>query len=63
MPDGKQMQYVHMGYMSKYERYIIMQVDRGKIIGRQTVSELPGQQPASNPFPANEGPPPPRIVP
>lgn len=63
VPDGKQTQYVHMGYMPKYERYIILQVESGRVVSRQTVNELPRHPIAHSPFPANEGPPPPRIVP
>lgn len=63
VPDGNQTKYVHMGYMSQYERYIIFHVERGRVVRSETVKELPRNPPAPNPFPANDGPPPPRMVP
>jgi len=63
VPDGNQTKYVHMGYMSQYERYILFHVERGRVVKSETVKELPRHTPAPNPFPANDGPPPPRIVP
>lgn len=63
VPDGKRLKYVHMGYMSQYERYILLQVDRGIVIDRQVVTELPGAGPKPDPFPRKDDPPPPRLVP
>jgi len=37
VPDGKQLEYVHMGYGSIYERDIIFGVDAGKIIKREVI--------------------------
>lgn len=37
MPDGNQIQYVHMGYDSIYEREIILNVMSGKITGESIV--------------------------
>lgn len=37
VPDGKQLQYVHMGYGSVYEREIILQVEAGKIVGESII--------------------------
>lgn len=36
---GKQIQYVHMGYQSKYERYLVIQVERGIVVGRKFTSD------------------------
>ena len=63
VPDGNQTKYVHMGYMSQYERYLLFHVERGRVVHSETVKELPRNTPAPNPFPANDGPPPPRMVP
>ena len=63
VPDGKQTQYVHMGYISKYERYILLQIERGKIVSRQIVTELPESSLEPKPFVGMDAPPPPRIVP
>ncbi len=37
MPDGKMLQYVHMGYGSVYEREITLQVKSGKIVAESTI--------------------------
>jgi hypothetical protein len=37
VPDGKQLQYVHMGYGSTYERDIIYHVKQGRVISRRTL--------------------------
>jgi hypothetical protein len=37
VPDGKQIEYVHMGYGSIYERDIIFGVDAGRIIKRDVI--------------------------
>jgi hypothetical protein len=63
VPDGKQIQYVHMGYMSKYERYILLQIELGIVVHRQVVTELPSEGHDSIQFPRANAPPPPRIVP
>ncbi len=41
IPRGKQVEYVHMGYMSRYERYIIVEINAGRITSREEVKELP----------------------
>lgn len=63
VPDGNQTKYVHMGYMSQYERYQLFHIERGRVVHSEMVTELPRNLPAPNPFPANDGPPPPRMVP
>ncbi len=63
VPDGKQTKYIHMGYQSQYERYILFQIEHGKVVARQTVNELPGNKFIPNPFPGRDAPPPPRIIP
>ena len=35
IPEGKEVQYVHMGYASTYEKYIILRVERG-VVQRQS---------------------------
>ncbi len=37
VPDGKELEYVHMGYGSIYERDIIFDVDAGKITKREVI--------------------------
>ena len=37
MPDGKMLQYVHMGYGSVYEREIMLAVESGKVVAESTV--------------------------
>jgi hypothetical protein len=37
MPDGKMLQYVHMGYGSVYEREITLTVDSGKVVKESMV--------------------------
>lgn len=37
MPDGKILQYVHMGYGSVYEREITLEVTSGKVVAESTV--------------------------
>jgi hypothetical protein len=47
MPDGKMLQYVHMGYGSVYEKEITLQVKSGKVVAESTVDNtqraLPSQ--------------------
>lgn len=35
IPDGKLMRYVHMGYASTYERYIVLRVEQGRVTSQQ----------------------------
>ena len=37
VPDGKELQYVHMGYGSTYERDVIYTVKAGSIVSRRVV--------------------------
>ena len=37
VPDGKQLQYVHMGYGSTYERDIVFGVQNGRVVSRRVV--------------------------
>ena len=37
VPDGKQLQYVHMGYGSTYERDIVFKVQGGRVISRRVI--------------------------
>jgi hypothetical protein len=43
IPDGKQLQYVGMGYGSVYERDIVISVKQGKITGKQIVDNTKKQ--------------------
>jgi hypothetical protein len=47
IPDGKMLQYVHMGYGSIYEREITLQVKSGRIVAESTIDNtqraLPSQ--------------------
>ena len=35
IPQGKMLEYVHMGYQSKYERYLVLTVTDGLVTGRR----------------------------
>jgi hypothetical protein len=37
IPDGKQVKYVHMGYASIYEKYIVLRVERGVVTLNSTL--------------------------
>lgn len=41
VPVGKQLRYVHMGYESEYERYIVFNVSAGKVTRRHESSTRP----------------------
>lgn len=41
VPLGKRLEYVHMGYQSKYERYLVVHIERGSVIKRESTSERP----------------------
>lgn len=36
VPQGQQIEYVHMGYESRYERYLILLVENGHVVNRST---------------------------
>lgn len=36
IPGGRQVEYVHMGYESKYERYTFVEIEQGKVTREQT---------------------------
>ncbi len=48
IPDGKQLQYVHMGYGSVYERDILLTVKAGKIVGKTVVDNTKKQLPTND---------------
>ncbi len=48
IPNGKQLQYVHMGYGSIYERDIILTVDAGKITGKKVVDNTKRNLPSES---------------
>jgi hypothetical protein len=31
VPQGRQLEYVHMGYGSRYERYLLLDIDQGNV--------------------------------
>ena len=42
VPMGQQLQYVHSGYASVYERDLVITVDKGLVVGQKTIeNELP----------------------
>lgn len=47
VPDGKEIEYVHMGYGSVYERDIIFGVDAGKILKREVIDNTKGTLPSN----------------
>ena len=54
MPDGNQIQYVHMGYDSIYEREIILNVMSGKVVGESIVDNAQKMLPIAPPLPEVE---------
>ena len=46
IPDGKQLQYVHMGYGSTYERDIVFTVQSGRVVRRRVVDNTKKPTPA-----------------
>jgi hypothetical protein len=47
IPDGKQLQYVHMGYGSVYERDIVFTVESGKVMKREIVDNTKKKLPSN----------------
>lgn len=45
VPQGKQLYYVHMGYESVYERELFLTIDKGKVVGKQTIDNSKKGQP------------------
>ncbi len=41
VPLGKRTQYVHMGYESEYEKYMVFVVEAGRILSREVTAERP----------------------
>jgi len=41
IPKGKRLQYVHIGYESKYERYLTIFIENGKVIRREESTDRP----------------------
>ncbi len=41
VPLGKRVSYVHLGYESEYERYLVISVERGRILSQETTSQKP----------------------
>jgi hypothetical protein len=55
LPDGKQLQYVHMGYGSVYERDIVLSVAAGKVTGKEVIDNT-RREPGSPPEPEKTKP-------
>jgi hypothetical protein len=43
VPQGKQLEYVHMGYDSRYERYLFLDIDRGNVTNSTLTSGPPAE--------------------
>lgn len=41
VPRGKLVQYVHMGYQSTYERYVVLVLKKGRVVSRVELDEPP----------------------
>ena len=41
IPQGKQIEYVHMGYESRYERYLFLEIDKGNVLNSTLTSGPP----------------------
>jgi hypothetical protein len=39
MPRGELVQYVHMGYESRFERYLIMDIQKGVVVKQETLTD------------------------
>jgi hypothetical protein len=39
MPRGKLVEYVHMGYASRFERYLVMDIQEGVVIKQETLTD------------------------
>ena len=46
IPQGKQLEYVHMGYASTYERDLILTIKNGKVIDEKVIDNTLKQTPA-----------------
>ena len=46
IPQGKQVEYVHMGYESRYERYLFLDIEKGKAIRSTLTSGRPNRSSA-----------------
>ena len=40
IPQGKLLEYIHMGYASTYEKYILIDVEEGNVVNERNVSHL-----------------------
>ena len=47
VPDGKELEYVHMGYGSVYERDILFEVKAGKVLRREVVDNTNRERPSN----------------
>lgn len=41
VPQGKLVRYEHMGYASRYERYLVIKVERGKVVAQTEIKGEP----------------------
>jgi hypothetical protein len=55
VPLGKQLQYVHMGFASTYEKDLLLWLQKGKLVAQRTIDNRPGKRTqASKPRPAKQ---------
>lgn len=41
MPRGKLVEYIHLGYASRYEKYLIMEIQKGLVVKQYIVKDRP----------------------
>jgi hypothetical protein len=39
LPRGKMLEYVHMGYGSRYEKYLIVTIEKGLVVKQETITD------------------------
>jgi hypothetical protein len=39
VPRGKLLEYVHIGYESRYERYLVMNIKKGVVVKEVTITD------------------------
>lgn len=48
VPQGQQLEYVHMGYGSRYERYLYLNIDKGNVTSSTIATGPPGEYQRKN---------------
>ncbi len=49
LPQGKMLEYVHMGYASRYEKYLIVKVVEGKVVSQKILTDKQFQRSYNKP--------------